>query len=218
MPSSIYPLIQMMMPIRPAFVAALLLFSTACGGSDADRSAAADSAAVPASPAQPATPAADTAARDTAWTLRHDGIGPIRVGMTVEEARAALGGEFTAPGPDVGVSDSPEACRYARSGRFPTGVWVMLEGVRVVRVEVDSGTTATAEGARIGDSEARINEIYPGRVTVWPHKYTDGHYLYVRPAEASDTTRLIIFETDGRQVLRFRGGQKPQVEYVEGCA
>lgn len=205
-----------MMPIRPAFVAALVLFCTACGAGDADRSAAADSAAAPASPAQPA--ASDTAARDTAWTLRHDGIGPIRVGMTVEEARAALGGDFNAPGPDVGVSDSPEACQYARSGRFPTGVRVMLEGLRVARVEVDSGTLATAEGARIGDSEARINELYPLRVTVWPHKYTDGHYLYVRPAEASDTTRLIVFETDGRQVLRFRGGQKPQVEYVEGCA
>jgi hypothetical protein len=53
---------------------------------------------------------------------------------------------------------------------------------------------------------------------VGPHKYTDGHYLTVRPVEASDTTHLIVFETEGQVVQRFRGGRRPQVEYVEGCA
>jgi hypothetical protein len=138
--------------------------------------------------------------------------------MTVEEARAALGGDFVAPGPDVGMSDSPEACQYAQSRRLPPGVRVMLEGLRVVRVEVDSGSYATAEGARVGDTEARIQQLYPGRVEVQPHKYTDGHYLVARPAQGSDTTHLLVFETDGRVVTRFRGGRRPQVEYVEGCA
>jgi hypothetical protein len=87
----------------------------------------------------------------------------------------------------------------------------------VVRVEVGSGNVATVEGARIGDPEARIQQTYPGRVQVQPHKYTDGHYLVVRPADG-DTTRLLIFETDGSRVLRFRAGQRPQVEYVEGCS
>ncbi|HEX2210676.1 MAG TPA: hypothetical protein VHG93_23545 [Longimicrobium sp.] len=204
--------------MRPTAAACLLLLAIACTGGGEDRSGAPDSTAgAAAAPAPP--PSRDAAAaRDTAWTLRHDGIGPLRVGMTVEEARAALGGDFAAPGPDVGMPDDPEACQYARSGRFPAGVRVMLEGLRIARVEVDSGAIATAAGARIGDTEARINDLYPGRVTVWPHKYTDGHYLYVRPAEPSDTTRLIVFETDGRVVQRFRGGRKPQVEYVEGCA
>ena len=110
------------------------------------------------------------------------------------------------------------ACGYAASDRLPEGVKVMMEGARVVRLDVVSGDVPTAEGARIGDTEARIQKLYPGRVTVQPHKYTDGHYLTVRPAVASDTTHLIVFETDGRAVLRYRGGQKPQVEYVESCA
>jgi hypothetical protein len=104
------------------------------------------------------------------------------------------------------------------SERLPPGVRVMLEDARVVRVEVDSGSVPTPEGARIGDTEARIQQLYSGRVQVQPHKYTDGHYLVVRPAAASDTTHLLLFETDGRVVTRFRGGQRPQVEYVEGCA
>jgi hypothetical protein len=50
-----------------------------------------------------------------------------------------------------------------------------------------------------------------------PHKYTDGLYYTVRHPDFSDTTHVMIFETDGRVVTRFRAGQRPQVEYVEGC-
>ena len=162
-------------------------------------------------PARPA-PAED------AWVLRFDGIGPLRVGMTFDEARAALGGDLRMNDAVVGMDDGPDRCDHPRSGRLPAGVLVMVDGRRVVRVQVDSASIATAEGARIGDTEARIRQLYPGRVSVQPHKYTDGHYLVVRPAEASDTTHLLIFETDGRVVERFRAGQKPQVEYVEGCS
>ena len=60
--------------------------------------------------------------------------------------------------------------------------------------------------------------VYRGRVQVQPHKYTgpEGHYLVV--THPRDTLFLIIFETDGRHVTRFRAGRKPAVQYVEGCA
>jgi hypothetical protein len=137
--------------------------------------------------------------------------------MTVQEAAAALGGDFEANGQAVGSVDGPQGCQYARSGQLPDGMMVMLEGARVVRVEVDSGNVATVEGPRIGDTEARIQQTYPRRVDVQPHKYTAGRYLVVRPVDG-DTTRLLVFETDGSRVLRFRAGQRPQVEYVEGCS
>jgi hypothetical protein len=177
-------------------------------------------------PVMDTTAARDTRGVDTVppapslqpgWVLRFDGAGPLRVGMTFDEARAALGGDLRMSDRVVGTEEGPDRCDHPRSARLPAGVMMMVEGRRVVRVEVDSGTVATAEGARIGDTEARIQQLYAGRVEVQPHKYTDGHYLVVRPAQA-DTTHLLVFETDGRVVERFRAGQKPQVEYVEGCA
>jgi hypothetical protein len=212
----------MMISIRSTLIAALLLLSTACGGGGDDDVATTDSTAVAPAPAQPSAPASSAstdsaASQDTAWTLRHDGIGPLRVGMTAAEAEAALGHFRLIPFNPGAPADSM-ACGYAASDRLPDGVKVMMEGARVVRLDVVSGDVATAAGARIGDTEARVQQLYPGRVTVGPHKYTDGHYLTVRPAEAADTTHLIVFETDGRAVLRYRGGQKPQVEYVESCA
>lgn len=202
-----------MIPIRSIALAALLALSAGCGETDCCGEVEADTAPLPI-PAETAGQA-DSA---SAWTMRFDGIGPLRVGMTLDEARAALGGDLRMSEQIVGTEEGPDRCDHPASARIPAGVLVMVEGRRVVRVEVDSGRIATAEGARIGDTEARIEQLYPGRVTVWPHKYTDGRYLYVRPAEASDTTRLLIFETDGRVVQRFRAGRKPQVEYVEGCA
>jgi hypothetical protein len=215
--------------IRHTAVAALLLLTAACGGDGNDRAAARDTVAAPASAGQASAPASDSSAgqasastdsaasQDTAWTLRHDGIGPLRVGMTAAQAEAALGHFRLIPFNPGAPADSM-ACGYAASDRLPAGVKVMMEGARVVRLDVVSGDVATAEGARIGDTEARVQQLYPGRVTVGPHKYTDGHYLTVRPAQASDTTHLLVFETDGQTVLRYRGGRKPQVEYVESCA
>lgn len=208
------------MPIRTFVFVTALSFCAACGsGGDDDRSAGGAAPALPSAEETVLPPPSDPAARpDTAWALRMDGIGPLRVGMTVDEARAALDGDLRMSENPVSMEDGADRCDHPRSAGLPAGVMMMVQGQRVVRLEVTSGTTPTAEGARIGDTEARVQQLYPGRVQVQPHKYTDGHYLVVRPAAAADTTHLLVFETDGSAVLRFRAGQKPHVEYVEGCA
>jgi hypothetical protein len=137
------------------------------------------------------------------------GIGPIRAGMTVAQAAQAMGGGFAAP------KGGTAGCTYAVLTKAPPGLAVMLQDGKVARVDVRSGTVATAAGARIGDSEARIKSLYPGRVTVSPHKYVQGgHYLTVTPA---DNNYRIVFETDGKKVTSYRSGRVPEVEQVEGC-
>ncbi len=206
--------------MRSFALTALCLFAAACGPAADDASVAeGDSIAAGGPESQPAAPAPGPAASaDTAWVMRHDGMGPLRVGMTLDEARTALGGDLAMNADNPDHPEGADRCDYPRSARLPAGVQVMVVGQRVARVEVDSGTLATAEGARIGDAEARIQQLYAGRVAVEPHKYTNGHYLVVRSAAAGDTTNLLVFETDGRVVERFRAGQKPQVQWVEGCS
>jgi hypothetical protein len=150
--------------------------------------------------------------RGSEWVVTTHGAGPLRIGMSIDEARAAARGALAAPS-----NSDPSACTYVPIAGAPKGIAVMVEGGRVVRIDVDSGSVPTAEGARVGDTEERIRTIYPGDVTIAPHKYTNGHYLTVRPKSAADSVNRIVFETDGRAVTRYRVGVPPPVEYVEGC-
>ena len=160
-------------------------------------------------------PAAQTGATNqlVPWTVTTFGIGPVQAGMAVREVSAALSGAV-----DASTGRDTAACDYLTWRGGPPGVKVMTEGGRIARVEVVSGPTATDAGARIGDSEARIRELYGSRVSVQPHKYTSGRYLIVTPANASDSLFRLVFETEGERVTRFRSGRMPQVMYVEGCS
>lgn len=187
------------------------------GTSAADTSGAVTTAPQTPSPQSPAPAEARPVPVDTSglprtpdMTVTESGIGPVRAGMTVAQAARALGGGFGAPQGYTG------GCGYAVLVKAPPGLAVMLENGRVARVEVRSGTTPTSAGARIGDSEARIQSLYAGRVTSTPHKYTPGaHYLTVTPTDRS--ANRIVFETDGKVVTEFRSGALPAVEYVERC-
>ena len=148
-------------------------------------------------------------------TVDEFGIGALRAGMTIPEAARMVGGSFAAP------ASGAESCTYAIWREAPPGVTVMLDKGVVARVDVARGSViATSRGARIGDAEARIKELYKGRVVVTPHEYTDGHYLTVTPPpprSGEDPSYRLVFETDGNRVTRYRSGQLPQVGWVESC-
>jgi hypothetical protein len=184
-------------------VAAFLLGACARAGDRAvDSAGATAGTGTTSAQVEPAAP--------TAWTVTENGWGPIRAGMSVADARAALGGELPEP--------ANRECDHVRPPRGPKGVLIMTVGGQVARVEVNDTTVATAAGARVGDTEARISALYAGRVSTGPHKYTDGHYLVVRRGAGADSTYRLVFETDGQRVTRYRGGRLPEVEWVEGCS
>lgn len=146
------------------------------------------------------------------WDVTARGIGRINAGMSLDEARILLGDDLIVPA-------KLEECDWVRVRNAPPRLLVMVDQGKISRIDVDSGTAiATAAGARIGDTEERIKSLYPGQVTVQPHKYTDGHYLVVTPADAADKDFRIVFETDGSKVTRYRSGKIPSVQYVEGCS
>jgi hypothetical protein len=193
----------------------LLLTAVACAGGT-ERAPATDSVArrpgagssTASSSATPAVAPAAPTATDSAVT--EHGLGPLRAGMTVAEASKVLGGALVMP------AETAAGCDYATWRGGPRGVHVMIDDGLIARVEIDSVGIATAAGARVGDTEERIRSLYPGRVTVTPHKYEDGHYLTVNAVD--DSSFAIVFETSKGRVTRYRAGRRPAVEYVEGCS
>ncbi len=190
--------------MRSSACAAILLAACARGSDtpiDSSRGATAASAVT----AVPSTPPTGPGA----WTVSETGWGPIRAGMSVADARASLGGQL----PEPRSAD----CDHVRPAGI-SGVLLMTVGGQVARVEVSDSTVVTAAGARVGDTEARINQLYQGRVRTSPHKYVpSGRYLTVPGAAVPDSDYRLLFEIDSGRVTRYRSGRMPEVEWVEGC-
>jgi hypothetical protein len=153
--------------------------------------------------------------RFAGMSLSEKGIGPLRIGMTVAEAAAALGGGFSDS--DIG---NPPGCTQAELVGAPPGFAVELENGRVAAIVVESGSIATSAGIRIGDAETRIKTLYSGsRISVLRNPdFEDAHVVIVTPGNDTTSRSRIVFETDGKIVTAFRAGVTPVVEYAEGCA
>jgi hypothetical protein len=143
-----------------------------------------------------------------------NGIGPIRVGMTVQQAEASARTRLLSEGSKL------ENCWYVKPQGGPRDISFMVIEGQIARVDIyGNSRITTVRGAKIGDSEDRIKSLYPGQIRVTPHKYVQGgHYLTFVPRDASDRQYRIVFETDSRRVKHIRAGRLPEVEYVEGCA
>ncbi len=145
--------------------------------------------------------------------LSINGIEMIRVGMTVAQAQKAANRSFSA----VRSSDGSGSCGYVDIEGV-SGVSFMLNAEKIVRIDIDNPRMMTLSGAKIGDSEARIKQIYPG-IKSTRHEYvTGGHYLTFYPKDVADRNYLLIFETAAGKVTRFRSGKIPDVTAVEGCS
>jgi hypothetical protein len=141
-----------------------------------------------------------------------DGVGQIKVGMTVAEAERIANAKLVFDHPEEPVNQ----CTFGRF-KFAPDLGFMLMHRVIVRADVFEGTIKTAEGAGIGTSEDEVKRIYANaKVEVSNHAYVDGHYLEITmPGFAN---HRYIFETDGKKVTAFRAGRLPEVGYIEGCA
>jgi hypothetical protein len=142
-----------------------------------------------------------------------NGIGTVKVGMTVPQAEKAAGTKL--------VGDPPNNnCYYVKPQNEPKNISFMVTKGRIARVDVRQNTQITTlSGAKIGDTEAQIKSLYPGQIQVTPHEYVkNGHYLTFIPKDHADRNYRVVFETDGKLVTEFRVGKLPEVQYVEGCS
>lgn len=195
------------MRLRPAFPLALLAGLAACGSPDDTRGPAPEETRNIATPAPPLDTQATPAPRDI---VVPDRLGPVRIGDRVADLRTA--------GLAVQTEEPMEGstCSYLRIASLPD-VFVMLDGDKVVRIDIATTRHAPVPGLRVGQSEAEALRTLGPSARVEPHPYTgpDGHYLIVH----RDGAPLgLIVETNGKQVEAYRFGRWDEVQWIEGCA
>ncbi|MGE5113966.1 MAG: hypothetical protein ACM3JB_24150 [Acidobacteriaceae bacterium] len=143
------------------------------------------------------------------WVLRFDGIGPVKVGMSLSQLNNALQEKFAMP-----KARDDQGCFVVTSARQPH-VSFMLEDGKVTRIDVDNRGIPTDKGIEVGNSEKDVLKVYGAAVKVEPHAYTvdeRGHYLTIR-----NGTLGLRFETSNGKVDSFYAGQFTSVQYIEGC-
>lgn len=154
-----------------------------------------------------ATPS--TTAGEPAYPLELRGFGPVRVGMTLDEASAALGRRL------VPVIDPPdeECAMYGPESGYDGVAFLVARGV-VARTDVTAGPTRTPEGLALGQTEDEAQRHYGGRLAVGDHDdLVGGHYLTLIPTSPADEGFRLVAETDGTKVIALRSGRLPEVEY-----
>ena len=163
----------------------------------------------------PATAAPDRLTPDS--RLRLDGLGPVRVGMTLDEASRAAGVAIRVRPGESGGTD----CTYAYAAGFEDAGFMVVGG-RIVRIDAgfrEPARVKTLSGIGKGSSEADVMKAYAGQIRVEPHKYVPGgkDLVYV-PNDAAYRQYSMIFEVIDGRVGSFRSGFTEQVSWIEGCS
>ena len=218
---------------RPLAVLLAVSLSAAVACGEPDTQTAAGGTTTSSTPPAPETtvpaPTTTTTAAERELTeqsrLRLDGIGPVRIGMTPEEATQAVGREVAVDESSL-LNDAESVCGFAEVSGGPAGLAFMVlrpdpsADWRIYRIDVfEEGRIATGGGIRIGSTEDQVKLVYGDELKVEPHHYTgpEGHYL-VLDVDGEGTGLMLLFETDGAKVTQFRSGNEEAVRYVEGCA
>lgn len=100
--------------------------------------------------------------------LALNGIGPIRVGMTVDEASKSAGIKLITSG-SAGVDEYQ--CSYVHPQGEPKEIAFMVVKGRIARVDINNKRMTTLRGAKIGNTQEQIIKLYPGQIKETPHPY-----------------------------------------------
>ena len=145
------------------------------------------------------------------WVVQLDGVGPVRIGMSLAQLNAALHERFRLP-----TDKTEQGCFYVKPKSHPQLAF-MIEDGKLVRVDVDKPGISTEEGVHVGDSQAHAQQVYGAKAKVEPSQYTGeegGRYLTVRSPDGHSGIR---FETEKGKITTFYAGTYTAIQYVEGC-
>lgn len=168
--------------------------------------------------------AASYASAQEATRLTWEGLGPVRIGMTLDEFRTAAGPLNPA---DSSGEPGGDACWQTQPAAFPEHVFAMIEDGIVTRIDVyDNRDVRAFESVGIGATEDEVANATRNAADIYrkAHPYLDevGHYLLRLGVRGPELGKAFIFETYKKDngpftVISFRVGLIPSVLYIEGC-
>lgn len=193
------------MRLRAFAVVTVLLLASACGGSD-----------TPTDEDNTTEPTADAPAQE-ALVAAPGGVGPVEVGMTLDEADATGLFESREVADDDPCKDEYGPIQWKAPNTDALMVDVEDEQISLLGVR---DTVKTAEGIGVGSTFADVTAAYPG-VKI-EESQADGSVVYrsegdkwlgmafaEQPGDVKDSTEVVFMEASV--------GEKPTT-YLSGCS
>ena len=144
------------------------------------------------------------------WVLRMNGIGPLKIGMTFDQANRATGFSLQRSADNLRPT---EGCDFIPIAHHP-GIGLMFIDDRLVRAEVFAGSSRTQREVGVGTSVKAVLSLYPG-IRIEPNAYDENEqYLTMT---SSDGSLAIRFETGAGKISSVYAGQSQPVHYTEHC-
>ena len=205
---------------------ALALVVAACGGDDDDAATSTTTTAVSATSTTVAATTTTAPATTTSTTFPPDaaltenatvttvGLGPVFIGMTVDEAaeaaRMSMVGE---------VDPDTPGCFFIRPQYGLEGVSFMVLDGAIARVDINPPSTITTRsGAGIGMSEEALRELFPGQIEAAPTYVVEREGLQFVPRDENEAEFRVVFEMENGVVAAYRSGKLPGVGSAVGCS
>jgi hypothetical protein len=155
--------------------------------------------------------------------LGPDGLGPVTIGMTAEQARAATSSRLR-------VTRRNGACAVLEQvGRYDGVYFLMTDGV--IRTATVSSTLSvnftnqTTRGLRLVASVQRVRQLYGKPFFVAPDADAGGRTLLYRPKPKKAPGRRYAFSVAplgggiiGQYVNEMTVGELPEVRFSEACS
>ena len=136
------------------------------------------------------------------------GLGPVQIGHSLEDARAAVGTLM------IAVPGGSDACRHYTVQNGPEGVRFLAVDAEIVRVDIESGPITTISGYGIGSTRSEIIEAFGDRIEEGPGLSA---IQYV-PVDEPDIDKRVVWEVDeAGAVVSLRAGRLPHIEPRVAC-
>lgn len=148
------------------------------------------------------------------WVISPSGFGPVKVGMSVEQAEQQLGSKLV---PDGEGANSQ--CYHVHAAHGHEGLQFMVLEDKIARASIYVGPSPirTDRGIGIGDHEEDIRKAYDTELETKPHaygSYPNDKYLTYWTADKKNGVR---YETYEGRVVTIHGGTA-SIRYIEGCS
>lgn len=133
--------------------------------------------------------------------LDFEGLGPIRVGMTLLEASAAAKARIASEG-----AGPHSECEYAAPVSGPGGIGFTLVNKRIAEISIQDEAFATSTGLRVGDPERKVVEMYKGKAFVGKNSVDSPRRLTLVKKSASGARLEMTFVAyDGKVSMIVAG-------------